>query len=188
MQFLEIFILAIGLSFDTFAVSVSAGITNTSLHMWQGVKIAIVLTFFQAAMPLIGWLGGLQIISFVDQIDHWLAFGLLTAIGSKMIADSWNAKPDTEAQPMSTMRATVLLSAGFATSIDALVVGITFAFVELNIILSVVIIGVVTFFAAMLGMLLGKKVAGKLGKRFEIIGGVFLIGIGIKFLLQHFFS
>lgn len=184
MQIIEIGLIAIGLSFDTFAVSVSAGLTHQTIKFWQAIKIALIFGLFHALMPLLGWLGGSHIEVFILQADHWVAFILLSVIGTKMLFDSFK-KDNDEEEEFNPMRFPVLIGAGIATSIDALVIGITFAFIELNIYQAIAIIGATTFLAAMFGMLLGKQASGKYGKKFEILGGLILIGIGLKILIEH---
>lgn len=182
MGLLGIILLGLGLSFDTFAVSVSTGLINSSIKFWQGIRIAIVLAFFQALMPLIGWFGGLQIAEYISSIDHWLAFGLLSIIGAKMIIDSFKDEEEKKTNPF-LFKVAVLM--GFATSIDALVVGVSLAFIDIEIYQTIVIIGVITFLSAMIGMLIGKSANRKLGKKVEIIGGLILFGIGLKILIEH---
>lgn len=182
MQYLELFILAVGLSFDTFAVSVSSGLTVSSIQFRQGVKIAIVLAFFQALMPLIGWLGGIQAGRFIGEYDHWLAFALLSVLGVNMIRETFKGEDDKKFNPLLM---TVLIGMAIATSIDALVVGVSLALFDTNIYAALFIIGTITFFAAMLGMLLGKNANCRMGKKVEVIGGFILIGIGLKILLSH---
>jgi len=182
MQIIEIILIAIGLSFDTFAVSISAGLTNNSIKFKQAIKVAFVFAFFQALMPFLGWLGGSQIEEFITAIDHWIAFGLLTLIGIKMVLDSFKKG---EEKQFNTTKISVLIGAGIATSIDALIVGVSFAFIDFNIIHSVLIIGFTTFLVAMIGMLFGKQANNKFGKRFEILGGIILFAIGLKILIEH---
>lgn len=182
MGVIEIILIALGLSFDTFAVSVSTGLLKNSIKFWQGVKIALILAFFQALMPLIGWLGGTQVANYISRFDHWIAFVLLSIIGIKMIIESFKPEEDKKINPL-LFRVAVLM--GLATSIDALVVGVSLAFFEIKIIQSIIIIGTITFLAAMIGMLIGKNANGRLGKKVEIIGGLILIGIGLKILIEH---
>lgn len=182
MTILTIFILAIGLSFDTFAVSVSSGIARKHLQLKEALVVASVLGLFQSIMPLLGWLGGLTIKEYIESIDHWIAFGLLSIIGTKMIVESYSCEKGCEFNPL---KPRILIGMAIATSIDALAVGVSFAIIEVNIILTVLIIGLVTFGVAMLGMLFGKKIGDRIGRRMEIIGGVILIAIGIRILLQH---
>ena len=183
MNLTTILLIAVGLSFDTFAVSVSSGLTIRQIRFFQAVKIAFTLAFFQSLMPLIGWILGNQVAGYIASYDHWVAFGLLSLLGLKMIYES--LKNDKENSNFNPLNLVVLLGMSIATSIDALVVGVSFALIEINLYWSIFIIGVVTFLVAMIGMLFGKKVGGKLGKRMEIIGGLILIGIGIKILLEH---
>jgi manganese efflux pump family protein len=183
MHLIEILLIAIGLSFDTFAVSVSSGLCIKDINFRQAVRIAIVLAFFQAIMPLIGWAGGVQIESYVSEVDHWIAFGLLALLGLKMIIDCLSDNRDNKLNPLMLR---VLITMAIATSIDALIVGLSFAFIKTNIVSAILIIGFVTFIFSMTGMLAGKKVGGKLGTRMEILGGIILIAIGLKVLVSHF--
>ena len=183
MDYISLILIAFGLSFDTFAVSVSTGIKITYLKFKQALKIALTFGFFQALMPLIGWFLGVQIESYISNYDHWIAFGLLAILGLRMIYESFSKEENnTSANPLNPV---ILIGMAIATSIDALVVGVSFAFMNMNIYLSVAIIGLVTFLVSMVGMLFGKKVGGKLGKRMEIVGGIILIIIGLKMLFSH---
>jgi putative Mn2+ efflux pump MntP len=183
MDIITILLIAIGLSFDTFAVSVSTGLAITKIRFWQAVKIAITLAFFQALMPFFGWLFGKQVEHLISNYDHWIAFGLLLILGIRMIYESF--KKDEVDKSFNPLNSTVLIGMAVATSIDALVVGVSFAFINMNIYWSVFLIGAVTFLVAMTGILFGKKVGGNHGKRMEIIGGLILIGIGVKILISH---
>lgn len=185
MDVLTIFLIAIGLSFDTFAVSVSSGLLKKEIVFFNAVKIAIILAFFQGLMPVVGWMAGLIIKDFVSSIDHWVAFGLLAILGTKMIWESF--KPEDAKKDVDPLKIKIIITMAIATSIDALVVGISFSLIDIPIILSIIIIGAVTFIVSMLGILFGKKTAGALGKKMEILGGVILIGIGLKILIQHLF-
>lgn len=182
MGVIEIVLIGLGLSFDTFAVSVSTGLLKNSIRFWQGVRVAVVLAFFQALMPLLGWFGGTQVASYISEIDHWIAFGLLSVVGIKMIIEAFKAEEDKKNNSLSFR---VLVLMGIATSMDALVVGVSLAFFEIRILQSIVIIGFITFLAAMIGMLIGKSSNKKSGKKIEIVGGVLLIGIGLKILMEH---
>lgn len=185
MDIISIILIAFGLSFDTFAVSVSTGIKITHLRFKQALKIALTLGFFQALMPFIGWFLGVQIESFISNYDHWIAFGLLAILGIKMIFESFSKEENSSSG--NPLKPAVLIGMAIATSIDALVVGVSFAFMNMNIYLSVAIIGIITFLVSMVGMLFGKKVGGRLGKRMEIVGGLILIVIGLKTLFSHLF-
>ena len=184
MSFFTLFLLAVGLSFDTFAVSVSSGLIKKEILFFQAIRIAFFLALFQALMPVVGWLGGLSIKSFIEPVDHWIAFGLLSLIGIKMILECFKDEDHKTIDPLSIK---YIIGIAIATSIDALVVGVSFAIVEVNILLAVLIIGAVTFIASMIGILFGKKSGSKLGKRMEVLGGLILIGIGVKILVEHLF-
>ena len=183
MDFITIFLIAIGLSFDTFAVSVSTGLTLNSIRFWQAIKIAVILAFFQALMPFVGWFLGKQIEQIISNYDHWIAFGLLLILGLKMIVESF--KTETKKNNLTFPKLSILIGMAIATSIDALVVGISFAFINVNIYWSILIIGFITFLVAMIGMLFGKTIGNKFGNKIEIFGGLILIGIGIKILFSH---
>jgi putative Mn2+ efflux pump MntP len=182
MQNWELLLIAIGLSFDTFAVSVSTGLTISQIKFWQAIRIAIVLAIFQVLMPFLGWLGGTQVERYIRNFDHWIAFGLLSILGIKMIVETFK---NAEEKKFNPLLLSVLVVMAIATSIDALVVGISFALLNTNIYFAISVIGTVTFLVAMIGMLLGKNVNGKFGKKAQIIGGLILIGIGLKILLSH---
>jgi len=183
MQFLTIFLIAIGLSFDTFAVSVSSGLILRKIDFFNATKIAITLAVFQAAMPVIGWLAGSGIKNYAEDFDHWIAFGILALLGGKMIIESF--KTDPEERQFNPLAFRVMIGMAIATSIDALIVGFSFALLNYRILVSVGIIGAVTYTVAMLGMLFGKKIGSRMGRRMEILGGVMLILIGLKILIEH---
>ncbi len=184
MEFITLFFLAIGLSFDTFAVSVSSGLLRKEIIFWQAVRIALILAIVQAIMPIFGWLGGLTIKNWIEPVDHWIALGLLTVLGLKMIIGSFKKEQEKKINPMDIK---VVLGMALATSIDALAIGVSFALIDVNLILAVLVIGLVTFLASMLGILFGKKSGSHLGQRMEIIGGLILIAIGVKISLEHLF-
>jgi len=181
-----ILIIALGLSFDTFAVSISSGLKFNRIGFLIAIKIAIPLAFFQAFMPVLGWSVGNLVKDFFALYDHWIAFTLLFIIGAKMLYDGgFNKKQSKVVDPL---HIPTLLLLSIATSIDALIVGLSFAFLEINILLAALIIGLITGVVAMLGLLLGKNAGKKLGKRAEIFGGIILIGIGVKILIEHLLS
>jgi putative Mn2+ efflux pump MntP len=183
MDLLMVIFLAIGLSFDSFAVSVCSGLNLPNIRFYQAAKIALFLALFQATMPLLGWLIGNSMKSLIEPVDHWLAFGLLTLIGGKMITESFI---DSEAREIKNpLLIRVILMLSLATSIDALAVGFSFATLLDKILFAAFIIGLVTFVASMLGILLGKKTGPKCNRYAEITGGLILILIGIKILIEH---
>lgn len=190
MEIITLILLALGLSFDSFAVSVSSGLMLPAIRFYKACIIAFSLAFFQAVMPLLGWFAGVSIRDYLVNFDHWIAFGLLSALGIKMVYES--LKPEERRNGFNPLDPLVLLTMSLATSIDALIVGVSFAFIEtpdtplwLAILLPVIIIGGITFLMSMLGILFGKKAGSKLGKRMEMLGGIILIGIGFKILLEH---
>ncbi len=183
MHLLFVIVLAIGLSFDTFAVSVSCGLILRKLDFFNAIKIAFSLALFQGLMPLIGWFFGKELRPYVSEYDHWIAFGLLAILGTKMILESLSATQ--EERKFNPLKFWILLWLSFATSIDALVVGFSFALIEVHIFLAIIIIGSITFLVAMLGMLLGKKTGHKFGRRMEIVGGIILVLIGFEILASH---
>jgi len=151
---------------------------------WQIIRTAFTFGLFQAIMPVIGWLIGKNLVTFVADYDHWVAFALLLLIGGKMIWESVHESEDSKRKTDIT-RGLTLLTLAVATSIDALAVGLTFAFLQISIALASSTIGIIAFIATILGFLLGKKVGQLFGKRAEIIGGIVLISIGIRILLSH---
>jgi putative Mn2+ efflux pump MntP len=151
---------------------------------WQHITLpAITLAIFQALMPLVGWFLGKQVATYIVNIDHWVAFLLLSILGLRMVYESF--KKEDEPTGFNPLKSTVLIGMAIATSIDALVVGVSFAFINTSIYFTIIVIGMVTFLVAMIGMLFGKKVGGNLGRRMEIIGGIILVGIGVKILVEH---
>jgi manganese efflux pump family protein len=183
MAYLTLFLIAIGLNFDSFAVSITTGLVVNHIRFWQATKIAVVLAFFQALMPLLGWLIGSEVKGLISDYDHWVAFGLLSIIGIKMIYEG--LKKEEERKDFNPFKPLVLIGMAVATSIDALIVGVSFAFITVNIFISIGVIGFLTYVVAMLGMLFGKKAGKWFGKKMEIAGGLILIGMGVKILLEH---
>jgi putative Mn2+ efflux pump MntP len=186
MSIITILLIAIGLSFDSFAVSITTGLIAKDIKFWQATRIAIIMAAFQGLMPLAGWLIGLTVENLVINFDHWIAFGLLFLIGAKMIIES--LKPEEKRKEINPYNLLFIVGMAISTSIDALIIGVSFAFIQVNIFLSVLIIGFVTYVVAMLGMLFGKKFGKLFGKRMEIVGGIMLILIGVKILLEHLYS
>ncbi|RUA24051.1 MAG: hypothetical protein DSY76_08495 [Bacteroidetes bacterium] len=177
-------LIAIGLSMDSLAISISNGLTLRNLNLSKSLSIAFSLAFFQALMPLLGWWAGNGIEAFIEEIDHWVAFVLLGFIGGKMVYEGLQNNEQKSETELSTL---MLLSQSIATSIDAFAVGISFAVLDYEITLPVIIIGIVTFVFSMIGLQLGKLFGEKLGKSVEIFGGSILMGIGIKILIEHLY-
>lgn len=184
MGVLEVFLIGIGLSMDAFAVAVCRGLKMQKLNFGQTALIALFFGGFQALMPLIGWFLGTQFESYITAVDHWIAFVLLAIIGGKMIYDSFKKEEDNSSEK-SVLNIKELLVMAIATSIDALAVGITFAFLNVNIWSSVSIIGVTTFVLSTIGVLIGHKFGAKYKNKAELAGGVILVLIGLKILLEH---
>jgi len=183
MDLLTILAIATGLSFDTFAVSLSCGLIQSKIKIFEAIRIAMIMAIFQAGFTVGGFFLALTISNMVESIDHWIAFGLLFFLGGKMIADGLFAKSDT--RPEDITRTTSLITMAAGTSIDALAVGISIAFLNLTIWLPGLIIGAVTFLSSMIAIRIGKGVGKKLGSYVEIAGGLILISIGIKILIEH---
>ncbi len=182
-QFITFLFIGIGLSFDSFAVSVSCGLMRKEIKFKQAVFVASSLAIFQALFPVIGWYLGLKFNYLIVSVDHWIAFGLLAIIGIKMIVEG--AKTEGQLKSFNPFRLRVLLGLSVATSIDALVVGLSFGFLDLPILFPVIVIGGVTFIASMLGMLFGKNVPARRSHQSIIVGGIILIAMGIKILVEH---
>ncbi|MGD1118739.1 MAG: manganese efflux pump MntP family protein [Dehalococcoidales bacterium] len=182
--FLSILVIAIGLSADCFAVALGASIARKNLRTWQGLRVALAFGLFQSGMIIIGWLAGRTVINLISAYDHWLAFGLLLFVGGRMIWESFHEKDGRESR-VDITRWFVLFTLSVATSLDALAVGLSFAFLDVNLALASVTIGLVAFIITIFGFLAGKKLGELVGKRAEIVGGIILILIGIRILLEH---
>ncbi len=182
MEFIIVFLIAVSLSFDTFAISISSGLAYQQIKFFEACKIAITLSFFQTMMPLAGWSFGEHIYTYIEPIDHWIAFSLLIFLGLKMFREAIKAK---EYKNFNPLRPLTLLTMAIATSIDALAVGFTFSIINVPILYSALIIGFVTYLASMLGILIGKKVTFKNSSWIDAIGGFILILIGVKILIEH---
>ncbi len=179
----EILILAAGLSMDAFAVSVCKGLSVKRLKPRHCVISGLYFGGFQAGMPLLGWLLGKQFETLIKSVDHWIAFALLCIIGANMIRESFG-DPD-ELNALFSPRA--MLPLAVATSIDALAVGVTFAFLDVDILSSVLIIGCTTFLFSAAGVKIGNIFGTKFKSKAELLGGIVLIAIGIKILIEHLF-
>jgi putative Mn2+ efflux pump MntP len=183
MSFITISVIALGLAMDAFAVSITSGITLKDLRIRNAATIALFFGSFQAFMPLIGWLAGLSARAFITGVDHWIAFGLLSLIGCKMIYESTKLGPDeNKLDPLNIL---VLLFLAIATSIDALAVGLSLSFLKIAIFTPALIIGAITFLLSFFGVFLGNISGHFFENKIEIIGGLILIGIGIKIVIEH---
>jgi putative Mn2+ efflux pump MntP len=184
MGLITIIVIAFGLAMDAFAVSIVSGAAYRKLKLKHALRMALFFGAFQAFMPLIGSLAGLTIRDHIAEYDHWVAFGLLAAVGGKMIYESFKIAPKKKFNPDDIF---VLLLLSIATSIDALAVGITLSFLKVSIAMAVIIIGLVTFVLSFLGVYIGKKAGHFFESRIEAIGGIVLIALGIKILIKHLF-
>jgi putative Mn2+ efflux pump MntP len=182
MTLLELFLIGIGLSMDCFAVSLSFG-TVQALRWKEVIKMAAWFGLFQGMMPVIGWIIGNTVQSHIASIDHWIAFGILGFIGLKMIIQSFTG--GVKERSLDIRKTSVLLSLSIATSIDALITGISFGFIHVNILLAAVIITSVTFISSVIGARLGKGTSFLPARWAEFAGGIVLIGIGSKILFEH---
>lgn len=187
----EIWLVAVSLAMDCFAVSIASGIILKKPHWRTMLTMAFCFGFFQALMPLIGWAGASLFSHLIEDVDHWIAFAILAFLGGRMIRESF--RDDECRHPYDPTNLKVILAFAVATSIDALAVGISFAFLGtrgLNDILPAIsIIGMVSFALSMIGLLMGIRCGNRLGKklRVELLGGIILILIGIKILMEHLF-
>lgn len=181
MNILEIFIIAVGLSMDAFAVSICKGLSVQKLKPKHMLLVGVYFGGFQALMPLLGYLLGKQFEWLITSVDHWIAFGLLVLIGANMIKESFD-KSD-EVNDSFSVKSMLLLAV--ATSIDALAVGVTFAFLDVQIVPSIAIIGTTTFVLSVIGIKVGNVFGAKFKSKAELAGGIVLVLMGIKILLEH---
>lgn len=202
MNIITIVLTAFALAMDAFAVSVSKGMTLKNLTKGLAIKIALFFGVFQAAMPLIGWLLGISFQGYIKAIDHWIALVLLSILGGKMIYEFYENRKEakeeedeaasevsttleSESKNKSELSNKELTTLAIATSIDALAVGISFAFLNVNIVSSSLIIGIITFGVCLIGVIAGKKIGGLFKDYAELIGGIILILIGINIFNEH---
>jgi len=182
---ITILVIALGLAMDAFTVSITSGMAIRQLKLQQALRIGLFFGSFQAVMPLIGWMLGLSVRDLIADFDHWIAFALLVFVGGKMIRESLCERAgDSECNPLDSLTLHLL---AVATSIDALAIGLTLSFLQVAIILPVIVIGLVTFSLSFLGVFAGNRFTriGNFGPRLEMLGGLILIGIGVKIVLEH---
>ena len=181
MRFAELLLIALGLSMDAFAVSVCKGLSVKELRPRHALLVGLYFGGFQALMPVIGWLLGYRFESMITSIDHWVAFVLLALIGGNMIRESFSEEEEMN----DDFGVKTMLLLAVATSIDALAVGITFAFLSVKILPAAGTIGVTTFLLSIVGICIGRAFGARWKSRAELAGGVILILIGLKILLEH---
>jgi len=184
VSFGAILLLSLGLAMDATAVSAARGLAAQRVSAQQVALIAVLFGGFQALMPLIGWMLGTRVGPLVEQFDHWIAFVLLGGIGGKMLWEAFH-DDDEAGEPGGEFRLRALLVLAVATSIDALAVGITLPMLDAPFTLTLVTIGVVTALCCALGVLAGRRFGAALGKRLDALGGIVLIGLGTKILIEH---
>jgi len=186
MNISDIILIAIGLAMDCFAVSISCGMTLKKKILWPAFRIAFFFGLFQAVMPLIGWLVGSRFQAYITQCDHWIAFIILVVLGGRMIYENFKEeKPDDK--PLDPKKLLVVLTMAVATSIDALAVGFSFAFLKINLWLSIIVIGITSFLFSIVGISFGHHYCHRIKIPAELLGGLVLIGIGVKILVEHLF-
>jgi len=183
MDYFTILVIAIGLSFDTFAVSLSYGVVRSKILFRQASRIAIVLAVFQGGLTIAGYFLGSIVSDVLKATDHWIALGLLSFLGIKMIIEGLRKTKNEETKDFSST--IVLLTIALGTSIDAFAVGISFALLDVKIWEAGVVISAVTFLASMTAIRIGKSAGVRLGNKVEIIGGLLLIAIGLKIFIEH---
>lgn len=182
MDILTLILIAVGLSMDSFAVSISNGLSIKDIRFSYAIIIALFLSVFQGLTPVLGWLIGTEIEQFITNYDHWIAFLLLGIIGIKMILD---ARKSNSEQNIEKLSIRILVAQSIATSIDAFIIGISFAVLKIGIIKPIIIIGITTFLFSMIGLRIGKFLGYKVGSMASTLGGMVLIGIGTKILIEH---
>ncbi|MBO5840102.1 MAG: manganese efflux pump [Methanobrevibacter sp.] len=181
MDFISTLLIAIALAMDAFSVSLTKGFTLKNITKSQALWFGIFFGGFQALMPVLGWLGGIQLEWLITTFAPWVAFILLLLIGSNMIRESFSNDEEDSSDKFSFKELTLL---AIATSIDAFAVGITYAVLKTDILIPIIMIGVTAFIFTIIGLYLGKKIGNYFGDKFEILGGVILILLGVKILLE----
>ncbi len=189
MGTIEVWLIAVGLAMDCLAVSITSGVFLKRIHWPTIARMAFSFGFFQGFMPFIGWLGASRFSQQIQDIDHWIAFVILAFLGGKMIIESF--KNQEEKQEFNPSNPKVVLALSIATSIDALAIGVTFAFLDMTsisqILLPIGIIGIVSFIMSIAGFVFGTHFGSKYNLRMELWGGIILTLIGIKILIEHLF-
>lgn len=190
MSLAELFLIGVGLSMDAFAVAVCRGLVMRKIRWGQALAVGLYFGGFQALMPLLGWLLGSAFAGYIQNVDHWVAFVLLAFIGGNMVREALGRDEDEPCGPAgcpvdAPLDHRELLLMAVATSIDALAVGVTFAFLEVSIVPAVSIIGVTTFCLSVIGVAVGNFFGARYKKRAELTGGIILILLGVKILLEH---
>ena len=186
MSIVELFLIGVGLSMDAFAVAICQGLCMPKLNLRHGGVIALYFGGFQALMPLIGWFLGSQFAGYIQSFDHWVAFVLLVFIGGNMIREALSPEEEESSRAVANkLDHRKLFMMAVATSIDALAIGVTFAFLEVSIVPAISIIGCTTFCLSLVGVVVGNFFGARYKKRAELTGGIILVLLGVKILLEH---
>ena len=183
MSFLEIALIAVGLAMDAFAVSLVAGASGHAKALRPAFRLSIHFGLFQFLMPIVGWIVGMSIASYISSVDHWIALSLLAFVGIRMIQSGMN--PEEKHLRDDPTQGFTLIMLSIATSIDALAVGLSLAMLEVNIWYASVVIGIITAVLSLTGTRLGDQLGSRFGQRMEIVGGMILIAIGLRILVSH---
>jgi manganese efflux pump family protein len=183
MNLFAILIIAFSMSADAFAAALGKGAALDRPHLGEAIRTGLVFGIVEAITPVIGWAAGLAASAYITAIDHWIAFGLLAVIGGKMVWDSVRRPVEAKRQKRHSLG--VLLITAIGTSIDAMAVGVTLAFLNVNIVVAAVAIGLATLVMTTIGVMVGRIIGGKFGRIAEALGGLGLIVIGGKILIQH---
>ncbi|MDH4196499.1 MAG: manganese efflux pump MntP family protein [Candidatus Aminicenantes bacterium] len=185
MSLLVVLGIALALAMDAFAVSLGIALVLKGLTAAQSFRMALYFGLFQFGMPVLGWFAGTRILGLIERADHWVAMGLLAFVGGRMIYESFHLNAEEKASRPDQTRGKALLLLAVATSIDALAVGLSLGVVSVPILVPALIIGLVCFGVTLVGARLGPALGRALGKRAELAGGVVLIAIGVRILVQH---
>lgn len=184
MSIIDLFLIAVGLSMDAFAVAVCKGLSVKRANLKQGITVGLYFGGFQAGMPLIGYLLGSNFAKYIEEFDHWIAFVLLAIIGINMIRESREKEEELNA----SFGPKAMLPMAVATSIDALAIGVSFAFMKVRIGWAVTFIGLITFILSAAGVKIGNHFGAKYKSKAELFGGIVLIALGVKILVEHLFG
>ena len=185
MGLITILGIGVGLSMDAFAVAIAASVALGKVSRRQVFRLSFHFGLFQAMMPGIGWLAGRSVGVWMAHWDHWVAFVLLTLVGGKAIFEALRSQDEGESAGGDPTRGLKLVALSTATSIDALAIGLSFALLDVNVLYPCLLIGVITGLLTVIGMLLGSRIGLRFGRRVEVMGGLVLIGIGLKILVEH---
>jgi putative Mn2+ efflux pump MntP len=183
MPLWTVLLIALGVSADAFAVAVTQGLRMRRLQLRPAVLIAATFGVFQAGMPLLGYLVGRELAGYIEEVDHWIAFGLLALVGVRMIRQALTSEDDDDTRFVLTRRELLVLAV--ATSIDALAVGISFALIDIDVVQAVLLIGLTTFVLSFGGVVLGQRAGARFRRPAEVLGGVILLVIGARILVEH---